>query len=434
MTKSKETTEKLQIKLHQFVNRFQKALYKPELKAVYDILLGLIKSKHVHLSKIVRQVPTETTFKKRWEQLSYHLDKENLSERLVAGYLSQRSLQQQEILYRIYDGSDIQKPYAQKMEGLAYVRDGSKSSEQGKSVTGPGYHWDNIIGVDKNGKIVVPLAGEFYSVTEDKDLEKSENEKIIRMWERLDQSLKGSKRMIDVIDRGGDRRVLIENRLSLDQFFIIRQRGDRHLGYQGKVLPLKEIARKVKLQWHFDVQRIRNGKTINHRYQVGCVRVDFPRGDLKTLWDKPLWLVVVKEEGVKKGYSWFLGHLPAENAYEAMTMTMTGYQYRWKIEEYHRQVKQDYGLEQMVFLRYKKLRNMATLLFLLMGFIASLSKNLIDELCLSSKVLPTGRLKELPAYIYYRLCEALCILLANVFTRPVAIDPFSGVLKLNLKT
>lgn len=189
----------MQIKLHQFVNRFQKTLYKPELKAVYDLLLGLIKSKHVHLSKFVREVPTETTFKKRWEQLSYHLNKENLSGRLVAGYLSQRSLQQYELLYRIYDGSDIQKPYAEKMEGLAYVRDGSRSSEKGKTVTGPGYHWDNIIGVDKSGETVVPLAGEFYNVTEDKDLEKSENEKITRMWEQLDQSLRGSEKMIDVV-------------------------------------------------------------------------------------------------------------------------------------------------------------------------------------------------------------------------------------------
>lgn len=434
MQQSKETTQKLQVKLHQFVNRFEKTLFKPELKAVHAILLGLIKSKHIHLSKITREVPTETTFKKRWEQLSYHLNKENLSERLVTGYLSQRSLQQQELLYRIYDGSDIQKPYAEKMEGLAYVRDGSRSSEKGKTVTGPGYHWDNIIGVDKSGETVVPLAGEFYSVTEDKDLEKSENAKIIKMWEQLDRSLRESKKMIDVVDRGGDRRVLIENRLSQNHFFIIRQRGDRHLAYQGNVLPLKEIARKVKLHWHFTVSRVHHGKAIKHRYQVGCVRVDFPRNDLKTLWNKPLWLVVVKEEGADKGYSCFLCYLPAKNVYEAMSLAMTGYQYRWKIEEYHRQVKQDYCLEEMVYLRYRKLRNMATLLFILMGFIASLSKTLIDELCLSSKVLSTGRLKELPAYIYYRVCEALRILLANVFTRPVPIDPFSGVLQFNFKT
>lgn len=231
--------------------------------------------------------------------------------------------------------------------------------------------------------------------------------------------------------------MLIENRLSLDHFFIIRQRGDRHLGYQGNVLPLKEIARKVKLHWRFTASRVHHGKAIKHRYQVGCppqAEVDFPRNDLKTLWNKPLWLVVVKEEGVKKGYSWFLCYLPAKNAYEAMSPAMTGYQYRWKIEEYHRQIKQDYCLEDMVYLRYRKLRNMATLLFILMGFIASLSKTILDELCLNSKVLPTGRLKELPTYIYYRVCEALRILLVNVFTRPVPIDPFSGVLKLNLKT
>jgi hypothetical protein len=434
MNQSKETTKKLQIKLHQYVNRFKNVIYKPEMKFLYDTLLGLIKSKHIHLSKITRAVPAETTFKKRWEQLSYHLGKEDLSERLVAGYLSQKMVHQQPLRYRIYDGSDIQKPYAEKMEGLAYVRDGSESSGKGKTVTGPGYHWDNIIGVDDKGENIIPLAGEFYSVTEDKDFEKSENEKITRMWEQLDQALPNSCNMIDVVDRGGDRRVLIENRLSLDHFFIIRQRGDRHLGYQGKVLPLKTIAQKVKLHWHFSVHRVQHGKAIKHRYQVGCVRVDFPRNDLKTLWNKPLWLVVVKEEGVKKGYSWFLCYLPTDNPYEAMSLAMRGYQYRWKIEEYHRQVKQDYCLEKMVFLRYKKLRNMATLLFLLMGFIASLSKPVLDELCLNSNVLPTGRLKELPGYIYYRVCEALRILFSSVFTRPVPIDPFSDVLQFNFKT
>jgi len=86
MQQSKEATQKLQVKLHQYVNRFKDVIYKPEMKFLFDTLLGLIKSKHVHLSKITREVPTETTFKKRWEQLSYHLNKENLSERLVTGY------------------------------------------------------------------------------------------------------------------------------------------------------------------------------------------------------------------------------------------------------------------------------------------------------------------------------------------------------------
>lgn len=106
--------------------------------------------------------------------------------------------------------------------------------------------------------------------------------------------------MIDVVDQGGDRRVLIENRLSRDHFFVIRQRGDRHFGYQGNVLPLKAIARKVKLHWRFTVNRVHHGKAIKHRYRVGSVRVGFPQNDLKTLWNKPLWLVVIKEESVKR--------------------------------------------------------------------------------------------------------------------------------------
>jgi hypothetical protein len=77
---------------------------------------------------------------------------------------------------------------------------------------------------------------------------------------------------------------------------------------------------------------------------------------------------------------------------------------------------------------------MATLLFMLMYFIASLSKAVLDKLCLNSNMLPTGKLKELPGCIYYRVCEALRILFSSVFTRPVPIDPFSGVLQFNFKT
>ena len=68
----------------------------------------------------------------------------------------------------------------------------------------------------------------------------------------------------------------------------------------------------------------------------------------------------------------FLCFLQAKNAFEALSLAITVYQYRWKIEKYYRRVKQDYCFEEMVYLRYRKHRNMITLLFILMSSIASL--------------------------------------------------------------
>lgn len=93
-----------------------------------------------------------------------------------------------------------------------------------------------------------------------------------------------------------------------------------------------------------------------------------------------------------------------------MSQAMTGYQYRRKNEEYHRQIKTDYCLEEMVYLRYRKLRNRATFFFS-DGFIASLSKTVTGEFCLSSKMLPTGRLQD------YRLISFIGSVKPHVYCR-----------------
>ena len=60
--------------------------------------------------------------------------------------------------YMVIDLSDIQKQYAEKMEGLSAVYDGSEGE------TGPGYWLCNVTGVDSSGALIVPAYSELCSL------------------------------------------------------------------------------------------------------------------------------------------------------------------------------------------------------------------------------------------------------------------------------
>ncbi len=68
------------------------------------------------------------------------MGKEGLWERLLSAYREQQRGVIRKMPYCIIDLSDFQKPYAEKMEGLARVRDGDKKGEKKEPVIGNGYN------------------------------------------------------------------------------------------------------------------------------------------------------------------------------------------------------------------------------------------------------------------------------------------------------
>lgn len=416
-----ESTAKTQSKFHQHLYRYRAHLSVPEHKFLVDMVFGILKSKHIHLAKCARALREEITPKKTEERLSYHLGKREIWERLHQSHIGALGNCLRGYRYLIYDGSDISKPYAEKMEGLSMVRDASNSAGRAeppggrRPVLAHGYHWDNLIGVSKDGQEMLPIYSEIYSVKLDRDYQVSENHKIIRVIQSIVPH--SSSQQILVYDRGGDRRVLINEFLNMGLHFIIRQNGKRHLNYNGKNLALKRIYRKAKLTHTYRVTRNYHGREVEHLYQVGALRVYFPTADLEGRIEIPLWLVVVKEEG--RGYSWFLCFLDTDKANdlrsrrEAIEIAMKGYQYRWKVEEFHRQIKQDYSLENILYQRYEAVRAVGALLAIVMSFLSKLPKVLIRELILNARFFQTCITKDLPKYIYYRITEAVRIALSN---------------------
>lgn len=422
-----ESTAKTQSKFHQHLYRYRVHLSVPEHKFLVDMVFGILKSKHIHLAKLARALCEEIAPKKTEERLSYHLGKTDIWERLHQSHMGALGNCLRGYRYLIYDGSDITKPYAEKMEGLSMVRDASNSAGRREPVLANGYHWDNLIGVSEDGQGMLPIYSEIYSVKLDKDYQVSENRKIIRVVQSIVPHT--SSQQILVYDRGGDRRVLINEFLNMGLHFIIRQNGRRHLNYNGKNLPLKQIYRKAKLTHSYRVTRDYHGREVEHLYQVGALQVYFPTTDLNGRIDIPLWLVVVKEEG--RGYSWFLCYLDTQKANEAIEIAMKGYQYRWKVEEFHRQIKQDYSLENILYQRYEAVRAVGALLAIVMSFLSKLPTVLITELILNARLFQTCITKDLPKYIYYRLTEAVRIALSNA--RKHKYHPLPNDLQLVLK-
>jgi len=402
---STQISKQLQIKFSQYISNVTSRISLPKKKFIKDILRGMYISKSIYLNGIARSLHESISPKKTSERLSYNIGKPELYSEIETNYLLSLRHRIKDYEFIIYDGSDIQKKHAKEMEGLKLVRDGSRSSNKvkkgKKNEFGNGYHWDNYMAIN-NGKIL-PLVSDIYSTDLDKDFEKSENYKILSTMERIRKHTETES--ILVIDRGGDRRVLVENFIDMNQYFIIRQKRNRHLFHNDEILPITTVSRKVKLCKEFKIERkVKNKKTTNI-FDVGATQVFMPDSYLKKKINTPLWLIVSK--GRDKGYSWFLAYIDTVDKYEAMDIVMRGYAQRWKIEEFHRQVKQDYKLENIILKRYSAIHNMGIIIAILMGFLCTLPQNIVEDMIIIAKLLHTKKLKDLPNYIYYRLTEAI---------------------------
>jgi len=373
---------------------------RPEVKNVTGMLYGMLKSPGVHVSGMVRALGEPITPKKTWERLSRNLRREGLWERLTAANIRRKRRKVRGKRYCIIDVSDIQKPEAVKMEGLSRVRDGDGSGG-GDRVIGSGYWWLN--GVMADGSGIVPVYSEIYSL--DYEGRVSENGKIIRVTEMVHEV---HPEAVYVLDRGGDRSVIFAALLDGGKRFVVRCQGQRSLRLHsdsGKETNIEETARRTKPSCRW--KSLRNGEV----FEVGLRRV--------YLGENPLWLVVSRRS--RGGMSWYLTNVEGSRR-AVMETVMEAYGLRWRVEEYHRQVKQDYNLEGIRLRTYGAIKNMAALVMVAASFCALLPENLVIKLLVSSLRLPRRRLSDIPCYPYYMITAAVARALEHaVKRRPIPL-------------
>ncbi len=404
------TKESLQVKLHQFLYKLKPAFTLPEYKHIHDIILGIIKSNSVIANKIAQELGEKVSLKKTCERLYRNLRREGLGDRLQQYIIQEqtRGLNSDSVI--IVDDSDIVKPKAEKMEGLKKVRDGSTGAFDRN-----GYDLINVIACqpEAEGYRVKPLSSDLVS-------RKIEADSLIQLTQDrlVDIIMASGNRGTYVFDRGYDNRFMFSFMKEHGCDFIIRAVGNRGLIVDGKEQSFYEVAGCVKRRL---IIRSESGQ---NNFQAGIKRVKIrldgsPRKDPCTI---EVWLVVVRyvpqKKGGKAGFFYFFCDFPNQE-YSTDTIIQKAiqmYRLRWKIEEMHRHVKQEYGWEKMQLMSYTGLKNMNQLLLLAMCFVYSL-KSFAYQLLQSfpNIMIYSNRLwKKILDFVYYRIAKVLRHCFAHV--------------------
>ena len=375
-------------------------LKRPEVKFTGAILTAMLESHHVHLTVLSRSLEEEITPKKTWERLNRNLSKKGLGKELIRANLSKNARKIRGFRYCIIDGCDIQKPEAKKMEGLGRVRDGSKGKNDKQPVIGNGYYWLNAVMADDKG--VLPVYGDIYSLEHEAKDHVSEHTKIEEITDMIHEI---NPDTIFVIDRGGDGGMVLDPMITKGKRFVIRGQSTRSLRLHidsAKATNIKEIAKNTKTPYPYKSSR--NGE----HFSVGIRRV--------YIRDTPFWLVVSRRQTASDALSWYLTNESGSRK-AVMITVMHAYGLRWRVEEYHRQIKQDYHLEKICLRKYNAIKNMGVIVMLAASFCARLPKNLVIKLLVLSNQLPRKRLSDIPSYQYYMITAAVARTLEHAHKR-----------------
>lgn len=400
---------RLKAQLTKFSAQLCEGLSKPLSRFVSQMLFGIQSSQDVKLSNIGRSLGEDIPLIRTEKRLSRNLKKAELERQLTPQLVRMASVRVQANTVLALDLGDIRKEYAQKMENLATVRDGSTGELH------QGYWVCDVTAAEVNGSQILPLYQKLFSV-EARDFT-SENAEVLAAVDLIRAHTRG--RGIWAMDRGGDRKNLLEPLLDRGARFVIRSTGkrtviDRH-GLLGSVT---EVAGRCRLPHQARIVKIQEGqeKTYPLRYGAEPIR----------LLGRPekLWLVVIAGFGEERLMLLTNVAVSARDS-QSVWWIVQIYLTRWKIEETFRFVKQSYNLEDVRVLKYQRLKNLVILVTAVAYFAAAFLGQQMKLRILCEKLLIISqRFFGIPPFRFYALAEGIRRVLApGAFSQPEPPPP-----------
>ncbi len=398
---SKVLTKQVQNKVSRYFLQLEDHLTKPESRCVREMTTGILKSGTVLVNKIAGSIHDTISLSQTTKRFRNHYNKTGFFRKLFRGHIATVRNRICHGDYILFDGSDIQKRYAHMMEGLDIVKDGDKLSY------GPGYWLMDVFHFNKDQEMT-PLLNKLYSFDCGA---KSENLEVMEAISEVDSII--DKDVTKIFDRGMDRPICKDFIIENGGHFILRLKKTTKLIYKGEEITVNNISKKIPL--FMDLVVTKSGKNKKHRiaFKCGAIKVKYKTKSK----EHELWLVVTKREN--GGYCWLLTRSPKENIVEIIKEAFTAYGFRWKIEEYHRHIKQCYRLEDIQIKTFAGLQSMLAILTIAMGIIYASLSSLHIKLLLQSgvKTLNKEKMYELTNFIYYKISTIIKILLANMTPR-----------------
>jgi len=385
-------SEKVKHEIQRFSKRLTKDLTKPKKKFIHQMLFGIQASRDVKLSNIARSLEEDIRLIKTENRLSRNAQSTDLTQTINENLIKEvkRKILNDTVL--ALDLSDINKPFAKKMDYLAGVWDGS----EGKPARG--YWMTQVSAANVKDETIIPMYQELYS--QEADGFESENEQILKAVRLINEETQ--KRGIWALDRGADRRILVEEFDKLEAKFVIRISGRRNLlnrnNQQQRVV---DIARRVRCRQHFSVAVDREGYKEDINVTLG------KRGGLR-LKGVALSLIVVKGFGKDP-------MLLLTNTDKDPKNIVEIYLTRWKCEESFRFLKHEYHLEDIRVRRYTCLRNTVVLLHAVFYFLSVyLGRKLKTNILLKKILEKAKRFFEVPTFKQYAIADGIFRILFGV--------------------
>jgi hypothetical protein len=227
------------------------------------------------------------------------------------------------------DPGDLRKKYANKMEFLGRVWDGSEQE------VSEGHSLCKAVAMDMESKQVIPLYCEAYSSLAEGF--KSENAQLLKLIDTLFRDL--GDRGIHAYDRGGDQGVIYDKYLGREkpQRFVIRLK-DRDLVHRGRRRNCWDLAKVVPTPYETALIVYEKGRKKKRTVQYNALGVKLSG------YDHRLFLVMVKRFGVKP--MMLLTSCAVErHRKQSIWRIVEYYLARWKCDESYRFIKQCYHVE-----------------------------------------------------------------------------------------
>lgn len=371
-----------------FAQKLARTLSKPQQKFVQQMLYGILAAKDIKLSSIVRVLAENIKPIKTENRLSRQNQNPELGFVLQQNLTADSKTWIHDDTVLAIDISDVAKPYAQKMEFLAWIRDGSAQGRLKR-----GYWLVGVVGAEVKGTRLVPLLMTLYS--QEADEFPSENTEILAAVKTVQDANPGKG--IWALDRGGDRRALLDGLFRHQGHFVIRLKGDRNLRTgDGELHLARALAARVKCLARREITVEDQGTRKQFQVQLGVIGVKLP-------WrQERLRLIVVKGFGEEPML--LLTDMVEKGAGEILDIYLT----RWKIEESYRFLKTGYQLEDVRVRHYASLRNMTTLLLAVFYFLAVVLGLRFQMQVLVSKILlGSQRFFQVVGFRFYALADGI---------------------------
>ena len=381
---------KLLGQLESFLGRISPRFHKPVARFIGDMVYGIMVEKDVKLSSIVRALKEKTTPKKVEDRLSRMLSSDGLEAGLHGVIASEGARKVRNDTLIILDPSDVQKPYARKMEYLAKVWDGSKG-DVGDNL---GFWGCMAVACESGGRRPIPLHFRLWSAASPGFV--SENEEVKAIVDEVTRHTK--KRGIFVYDRGGDNIEFYRHFLDKGLDFIVRLK-ERYVRSWKRNVMCGELAWQCRMLYREVVAFDHHGTEKRVTVEFGVVPVRLP-----DIPGRLLHMVVVRGFGQKP--MMLLTTLAKTTTREALWQVVEGYITRWRVEDTIRHVKQSYSLEDMRLFKYDKIKALAavvlTTIYFSMAWIGNSEKH---DVIARSIARMSFRIHDVPEFHFYAIAD-----------------------------